>query len=330
MWHNFLVASRVCFFSLFVLPVLAAPLEVKFLNVGQADAALIRCPDGRHRMVIDAGDTRYPDSSAQFRSAITDLLGGTGQEITVAVASHPHEDHIGSMRWLLENFSVGTYVDNGDRRDTTNFGKLDATRRKLIRAGKLTYINGKENSFASIDFCPDVTVEIFSAWAVESLSDLNDRSVGVRISYDDISFLFVGDMHEEAEHAMLARFSPEERAKLRATVLKAGHHGSDTSSTAEFITAVAPEVVVVSCGKKGVGTNSGYKHPRLTTVRHYADWTKAHPPLRRASDGKVWSYDAKNKRWKFEPRPEDTWLTVNDGTVTITTDGQSLNITSEN
>jgi beta-lactamase superfamily II metal-dependent hydrolase len=91
-------------------------LEVTFFDVGQADAALVNCPDGEHHLLIDAGDTRYPASLSNFRRFLTNAFNGKSNHLDVVVASHGHADHIGSMEWVLKNFHVGTYVDNGDTR----------------------------------------------------------------------------------------------------------------------------------------------------------------------------------------------------------------------
>ena len=253
-------------------------LTVQFFDVGQADAILITCPTGQHEMLIDAGDTRYPGSSVSFRKDLEESLGGEQKRIDVAVASHPHADHIGSMEWVLEHYLVGVYVDNGQKTDAISFARLNAVRRKLVEQGKLSYLNAKEGAVHKLAFCPLVKAETVEPWALRNLPDTNDRSVAVRIAYGNISFLFVGDCEKPAEKVLLNSLSEAARKDLDVDVLKVGHHGSDTSSMAEFIAAVSPEIAVVSCGKKGVGTNIRYKHPRLSTVRSYGDWFTAHPP----------------------------------------------------
>ena len=111
-------------------------------------------------------------------------------------------------------------------------------------------------------------------------------------------------------------------------MLKVGHHGSDTSSTMEFVMGVSPSLAVVSSGRKGVGTNTRYKHPRFSTLGHYRDWFKVldrgeeeghHPP-----DGRVWAYDASKKRWRQHTRRKGLWLTPKDGTVIVCSDGASV------
>lgn len=304
-----------------------ARLEVRFIDVGQADAILVRCPDGEHYLLIDAGDTRYPGSSAAFRAYLLREFEGKPKpwKIALVIASHPHADHIGSMQWVLENFDVETFVDNGQKFESTTWVNLDRVRRKQVERAELTYVNGKEVGRAELEFCPDplVTVEILVPWAIRSLSDTNDRSVIVRLTYKDTSFLFVGDAEAHAEEVMLA-LEEELRQKLDVDVLKVGHHGSDTSSTSEFVVAVSPELAVVSSGKKGVGTNARYKHPRFSTLLTYTNWLKnrdgdAHPP-----NGRVWAFDAVRGRWRQHTRRAGLWMTPKDGTVIVRSDGETL------
>jgi competence protein ComEC len=305
-------------------------LTVTFFDVGQADASLTTCPDGKHHLLIDSGDTRYPGSAAAFKAALQAAFPAEPREITTVIASHPHADHIGSMQWVLENFVVENYVDNGQKVDSTSFGKLQALRVRLTHQGKLNYINGKQNAFGHIDFCPLCDLELIEPWATSSdLSDPNNRSVGARLSYKETSFLFVGDMETEAEEVMLNDFSETERNDLRVTVLKVGHHGSDTSSHDEFVRAVSPEAIVISCGKKETGTNVKYKHPRLSTLREYGDWFQENPPppaQPTPKPDKVWGYDKKKKQWRQQSRPAATWITTNDGTITLRSDGTKIDI----
>jgi competence protein ComEC len=310
---------------------LAADLEVKFFDVGQADAVLVTCPDGKHRLLIDSADTRYPGSSIAFKTSMTNEFEGRSRTITVAVSSHPHSDHIGNMEWVLQNFEVRTYIDNGQRYDSAMFGRLDATRRKLVRAGKLNYVNGKESSFKRIEFCtdPKVRLELIVPWAVKELDDPNDRSVAVRLTYDNKTLLFVGDIEGHGEAVALNNFRPEDRDKLDVDLLKVGHHGSDTSSTAAFINAVSPHVAIISCGKKGVGTNVGYKHPRVSTLGQFRDWFKNHRPTNPAPPRNVWAYEATTKQWRIENRPEGVWITAIDGTVVVRCNGQKFEVTGQ-
>ena len=307
----------------------AAPvLEAHFISVGQADAVLVKCPDGQTTMLVDSADTRYPGSKDRFRAYLEKAFEGKEKKIAVAIASHPHNDHIGSMQWVLERFAVGTYVDNGEKYDSTLWQNLDKLRKKQVKAGKLKYINGKQAQSAQVPLCADVTVEVFVPWAFSNkLTDTNDRSVVVRLAYRKVSFLFVGDSEDPGEAVML---DDDLRKKLSADVLKVGHHGSDTSSTAKFVMAVSPQLAVISAGERGVGTNTRYKHPRYSTLDTYSTWfanaDKGATAPKHAPNGKVWAYDAAKKTWRQHERPKGLWLTVQDGTVIVRSDGERIDV----
>lgn len=308
----------------------AAPgkLEVKYIDVGQGDAVFIRCPEEKHNLLIDSGDNKYPQSKKNFQQFLRDELKTNGAPLHLVVASHPHSDHIASMLWVLTNYDVGTYVDCGFKHETDMFGFLDVERRAQVDAGKILYIKGRDSSFDEIDICPRLTIRLIQPSAQASLSHMNDRSVAVRIDFGTNSFLFVGDLEKHAENVMLNQFTDSEKERLDVDVLKVGHHGSDTSSTANFVLAASPKIAVISCGKKETGTNERYKHPRLSTVRTYGDWFKLNPPAPElaAPAGKVFAYDADLKKWRQTTRPAGLWVTTKDGTITIRSDGTNMEI----
>lgn len=303
-------------------------LRVQYFNVGQGDAALITCPDGTHHMLIDSGDNKYPGSQDNLQADLAKYLGPAGTRLDFAVASHPHSDHIGGMAWVLTNYQVGTYIDNGRPAETTTWSRINDIRRKKLKSGEMEYINGKEDSLMTLKLCDKVTFTLITPSAgVAKLTDPNDQSVGVRMDYKGRSFLFVGDMEDHAEAAWLNQLTPAARSLIDVDVLKVGHHGSDTSSTMAFIQAVSPDLAVVSCGKRLVSTNIRYKHPRASTVQSYADWFKIHPPAVTAETATVWAYNKPTAKWITVPRPAGLWLTVNDGTVTVETDGSHFFVT---
>jgi len=306
----------------------AGKLVVQYIKVGQGDAALIRCPDAKTHMLIDSGDTRYPQSSAQFRSYLNAQFKDQEKKIAVVVASHAHTDHIGSMQWVLQTFQVGTYIDNGDKQETTTWSNLDKTRRKLMQRG-LAYINGRQAQLVGVPLCAGVEVTVFSPWGYEKLSDPNDRSVVVRLVHKNVSFLFVCDAEQSAEAVMLG--NGELKKLLQAQVLKVGHHGSNTSSTPNFVRTVGPRIAIISSGARDVGTNVGYKHPRWNTLDTYSAWFQdadkgRKPPQARPASLQVWAYDTQKKTWRMHDRPVELWLTTADGNVVIQSDGDTATV----
>ena len=312
-----------------------AELKVQFISVGQADATLIRCPDADRFMLIDAGDRKkggYPQSLENFQAHMLAEFKGKPKKLDIVVASHAHSDHIGSMQWVLENFEIGTYLDNGDKGETDTFEGLQKTKNRLVGKGKLEYVNGKKAKSAELTFCPGagVSVEVFSPWAFsKKLRDANDKSVIVRLDHKKVSFLFVGDAHDKAEKAMMEEMDEALRKKLDVDVLKVGHHGSDTSSTAAFVMAVSPQIAVISSGRMKVGSNVRYKHPRASTITTYANWfKKADQNIFKSADfphGKIWAYDP-DRDWRQMNRPDGVWLTTVDGTIVVRSDGDKLTV----
>jgi competence protein ComEC len=312
--------------SLLQLRAIAADLRVSVFDVGQADAIVVTCPDGDHHLLIDSGDTRYPGSSQAFRGRMKQMFPAARPKLDVVVASHPHQDHIGSMTWVLESFAVDTYVDNGQKFDSASFGRLDALRKKLVKSNQLTYINGKENSGEAVEFCPKVEMRLLEAWALGDLSDPNDRSVGVWLRYGKIKFLFVGDMETPAERLLLENLEESDRQLLLdVDVLKVGHHGSDTSSSERFVRAVSPRVAVISAGAKDVGTNKRYKHPRRSTIETFNEI--AFPDASAA--GRIWAYDKEKRAWRQTNRRAGLWATPRDGSITIVCDGDRAKVSAE-
>jgi competence protein ComEC len=306
-----------------------AQLEVHFIDVGQGDAILVRCPDNSRHLVIDSGElnSNYPKSADQFQAYLTKEFANRPRRVDVVVASHPHSDHIASLEWLLQNFTVGTYIDNGQKYDTATWTRLDKLVRQRVKQGQLEYINGRKPEFTEVEFCPDVKLEVMAAAALKSLSDTNDRSVFVRLAYRNNSFLFVGDAHKAAEDVLLSKLSDEQLAKLDVDVLKVGHHGSKTSSGGAFVGALSPTVAVISSGKKEVGSNARFKHPRWVTVQTFLNHFKQldaadhHHP----ANDRIWVFD---EDWSQRQRRRGLCVIAKDGTVVIKSDGSRIEVSA--
>ena len=306
-------------------------LEVHYIDVGQGDAILVRCPDGGHHMVIDSGELnfRYPHSADQFQAYLNQQFANLPRRIDVVVASHPHSDHISSLEWVFQNFAVGTYVDNGQKFDSPTWARLDKLVRQRVKDGQLEYVNAKKKAFGDLELCADVQLEVMAAWALKDLSDTNDRSVIARLTYRATSFLFVGDAHKAAEDVLMSLLPEEQRAKLDVDVLKVGHHGSATSSDPRFVSAVSPTVAVISSGKKEVGTNGTFKHPRSVTVQTLLDHFKQldsadhrHP----ATNDRIWVFNSDEGSWNQRQRRRGLCVTAKDGTVVLKSDGAQIEV----
>ena len=213
----------------------AENLVVYFLDVGQADAAILQCGD--EVMMIDGGESS--DSSLIY-SYLSKTLGIT--HIDYMIATHPHADHIGGLSGALNACSVGVVYSPVTSYDSKQFSSLV----------KYTQKQGHELTVPEVGISfafGDAQVQFLSP--VTEYSNINDCSIVVRITHGSNTFLFTGDAEWDAEHDMVAS-----GYDLSATVLKVGHHGSDTSSSYVFLREVMPKYAVISCGKA-----NSYGHP---------------------------------------------------------------------
>ena len=172
--------------------------------------------------------------------------------IDVVVTTHPHADHIGGLIDVIKNVNVGQVLDSNQMYTTHTFEDfLDAIDTEQIPLKSV----GEGDS---IDLDPTVKIDVLNPSA--SLSDgadneaeFNDNSVVLKLTYGEFSALLTGDMQKTNE----ARLVLKNATALDAEVLKAGHHGSRTSSSLPFLKAVTPKVVIISLG---AGNNYGHPH----------------------------------------------------------------------
>lgn len=221
-------------------------LTVTFIDVGQGDCTLLIAPDGK-TMLVDAGSEGSYDAIAAV------LEANHIDTLDVVVATHPHEDHIGSMDEVLNGCSVGTFCTISAPSDTDAYAHMiDA----LNHNGCPTvYPVGGE----SIEWSETCTVTVLNpVKGYEMPDDLNDASVVLRVKYGDTAVLLCGDAEALAEKRMLDTFP---RSMLQADVLKLGHHGSASSTGYSFFLAVSPDCAVASCG-----AGNDYGHPHLETL----------------------------------------------------------------
>lgn len=296
-------------------------LKVTFINVGQADAIFVECPTSDHFMLIDAADTRYPGSAGMFKHFMDSIKQNVTSKINLVVASHPHADHIGSMKWVLQTFDVVNYLDNGDQYESATYDSLMALLYRQVESGDLLYEALETAQTDFVDFCPAMNVTTMILRPEDNLdncSNANNCSVIIRLDYNTSSFLFVGDAEYESEEKLL-HDKPVSR-KLNVDVLKAGHHGSNTSSSYDFLKRISPKYIVVSVGEKDRGTNNGYRHPRLSSVEAFNRVLKT----KAFRDEEVQVYDTDNSRWVSKKVKARVYFTHLDGNVTIVTDGRQI------
>jgi competence protein ComEC len=247
-------------------------LTVTFLDIGQGDSILIETPDGV-QMLIDGG----PDTSVLRE--LPAALPWFDRTLDVVLGTHPDKDHIAGLVDVLKRYTVGRIITTENTGETMTAKAFhDALYQEgaeivMARAGQVYQLGAS------------TTVAIFSPQNDPSMLETNTASIVAQVRYGDIAFMLTGDAPASIERYLVATYGDQ----LESEVLKLGHHGSKTSSSDEFLTAVQPRFAVVSAGK-----NNTYGHPSVEVV----DRVTAHTiPL---------------------------VSTIEEGTITFATDGSSV------
>lgn len=295
-------------------------MEVHMINVGQADAILIICPHGTHQLVIDSGDLnsgfRYPGSTTEFKNYIS-WFQNSDDPIEVVVSSHPHSDHIAGMSWLLQNYPVGLYIDNGRVYDSGTYRSLET----IITDNTINRKQLTDVEIPDIDFCPleSVNAMILRPTGYDDLgSDENEYSVVVRVEYGSASFLFTGDAEHNMEERLVA--DPNTNGYLDVDFLKVGHHGSESSSTSDFLRSVSPEIAAISSGGEELYTNKGYSHPRQKTI----DSLLIHVGERTGIKTTLEGYNDATEKWVQTITDRAIYITNNEGDLVFLSDGNDI------
>jgi competence protein ComEC len=221
------------------------------LDVGQADSFFLRSPSGR-TMLVDAGNAK-----ADTEQVILPYLSRLGvSKLDYLVLTHPDQDHVGGMPSLLDGIPVGAFVDSVQP-NITNQAYNQTLQR--VQSKGVTPIKARRGQ-AGPDLGQDVQVQVIEPedpLITKSESVTNNNGVAMRVTYGTVSALLAADLGKEGEARLLAH-----KENIRSQILKVGHHGSESSSSNEFLDAVNPEVGLIS-----VGAGNTYGHPHRQTLQ---------------------------------------------------------------
>lgn len=249
-------------------------LNVHFIDVGQADCILIE--SNNQYMLVDAGNNADEDLILNY----LDNLGV--KRLEYVIGTHPHEDHIGSLDAVIRNYDIGKLILPEKEHTTKTFENvIDAIEEKNLKITKPKV--GDEYQIGDANF-------IVIAPNGDYKDELNDWSVGIKLSLEDTSFVLCGDAERDAENDILSN-----GIDISADVLKLGHHGSRTSSSKEFVDAVNPSFIVITCGM-----DNSYGHPHKETMK----WLKSRgiPFFRTDMQGTIIaSSNGVDITWNVEP-----------------------------
>ena len=249
-------------------------LRVHFIDVGQGDSILIQTPHNRENILIDGG-------SREAGQLVADYLKNHGVEkINLLIATHPHEDHIGGLVLLLKTFPVEKIIDSGKKHSSNTYKNYLRT----ILNQKIPLEIANDQKFTWED---GLELSILGP-IKKDYEEINNYSVVAKLVYGQVSFLFTGDMEKQAERDILDK-------DLGSTILKVGHHGSRSSTSAHFLRKVNPEAAVIS-----LGVNNDYGHPHEITLK------------------------------KLEKAKVKVYRTDLQGTIQVITDGKQYQIKTQN
>jgi competence protein ComEC len=262
--------------------------EIHMIDVGQGDAIAIRTPHGSW-VLVDAGRAWHGGDAG--RSVVLPYLTRRRGALVAFVLSHPHTDHVGGASTIISALHPAHYFD------AAFAGDADAYRASLLVARASG--TGWERVHPLDSLAVDGVVFRFlgpdSAWTA-GLSDPNQASTIVLVHAGDVRILLVGDAERPEEDWLVAHYGDS----LRADVLKVGHHGSSTSSSAPFLDRVRPRLALVS-----VGLGNSYGHPSPEVMATLA--TRGAQVLRTdrlgtivvSTDGRRLWVDANGERWEL-------------------------------
>ena len=236
------------------IPLKARALHAYFIEVGQGDSAYIELPNGKN-VLIDGGP---PNPSGAGDPLVARFLERHNiAHIDYMVMTHPHSDHFAGLQYVVDNLTVDKFYDT--RVTNPNSSTLKTLRTQIANDPDITVVYPKAGD--TLDWAPgEVRARVLNSCPAPSSTDsghiLNDCSIVIKVTYQNTSILYTGDMESDLEAELVSRYG----SYLQADVLKVGHHGSALSSSEVFLDYVRPKAAYI-----GVGENN-YGHPSMEAM----------------------------------------------------------------
>lgn len=221
-------------------------LSVYFIDVGQGDAIFIDSP-WHGRLLVDGGSNR------QILAELGRILPFGDKHIDVVLETHPDKDHIGGLPEVVSRYDVGVFLEPGVESDNS----IDDELHKRVREKSIPNLLARRGLV--VNFGDGTKFQILFPNQSVSNWETNRASVVARLVYGEKSFLLTGDSPIQIENVLVS-LDPR---SLNSDVLKAGHHGSRTSTSLAFAEAVSPEYAVISAGK---GNSYGHPHQEVLDI----------------------------------------------------------------
>ena len=221
---------------------------IYFIDVGQGDSTLIRTAKNK-TILIDGGGSENSSFDVGEKTLLPYLLDRKITVLDYVVISHFDTDHCGGILYLMEHIKVKNIIISKQGKESSNYNKF----KNIVLDKGISVIFVKKGDKIKIDNETYMDI-LFPGNNFISDNILNNNSIVTKICYNNFSILFTGDVEEIAENEICREYNTTD--KLKANILKVAHHGSKTSSTAEFIKMVKPQIALI-----GVGEKNKFGHP---------------------------------------------------------------------
>lgn len=222
--------------------------HVYFLDVDQGDSVFLKTP-GNHQILVDGGPRNF------VIEELGDVMPFFDKSIDLMILTHPHEDHIAGLVEVLKRFDVQSVLITGVLYENYSYKEL---LKEIKNQDIPIYFASSDDDFVFGEVYVNILFP-FDVVVGQSFENVNNSSIAMKVNYQKLSILLTGDLEIESESKLV-----EANLDLKADIFKAGHHGSRTSSSWNFLKKILPKTVVIQCGKE-----NDYNHPHPETLRNY-------------------------------------------------------------